>query len=249
MTTSNKTLTANITEGYKKNYVLYLSAYKRARLKPGVLRVTLEGHATFETEGTLNTAGLLSGMAKLYKALRLRKGDVLTCYAKGKDLLSIEPPRKPKLEFKPTKPTVFTKGKVNRHFEAFRPQNLADWSPQAEVDVYMAFGILEKYMPVKYCCGVKEETLREMGLSISPKPDAILIDRVTDQYLLAEFEKSSSDYAPGKHKPKDVDVLVCWTDDEQDRSKLPQLVIALADKAKEAALEILGFEPAENLPQ
>jgi hypothetical protein len=58
------------------------------------------------------------------------------------------------------------------------------------------------------------------------KPDAILIDRVTDEYLMAEWKMKSSAYKTN-HAPGDVDVLVCWLDDEIDRESLPSIVLSL----------------------
>jgi hypothetical protein len=66
------------------------------------------------------------------------------------------------------------------------------------------------------------------------KPDAILIDRTTDEYLMAEWKKYSADFK-SNHKPGDVDVLVCWIDNENDRATLPGKVVALHSVAKTAA--------------
>jgi hypothetical protein len=58
------------------------------------------------------------------------------------------------------------------------------------------------------------------------KPDAILIERATGQYLMAEFKMASSHFVSNHHK-EDVDVLVCWVDDATDRTTLPVVVLAL----------------------
>ncbi len=236
-------ITTTISKSYQRNYVLYLVGFKSTKLRPGAILVRMVGFDDFETEGSLNANGALSGMAKVYFALGLKPNDKLELRVVSKDEIAVVPLRQPKFKFRLNKPTVFATKKLKHiHFEAFRPQNLVDWKPKAEVDVYMTFGILEKFTPFKYCCGLTEEILRQLGTKIDPKPDAVLIDRVTEEYLIAEFEKSSSDFVKHKHRPKDVDVLVCWCNDERDQSKLPQIVLCLADKAKEAALEILGFE-------
>ena len=56
---------------------------------------------------------------------------------------------------------------------------------------------------------------------------------------MAEWKKSSSDFK-SNHKPDDVDVLVCWLDDETDRLLLPPKVLALRDVARTAADSILN---------
>lgn len=66
------------------------------------------------------------------------------------------------------------------------------------------------------------------------KPDAILIDRLSDEYIMAEWKKYSSEFKDN-HQPEDVDLLVCWTDNEKDRNKLPAKVLALHTIAKTAA--------------
>ena len=53
-------------------------------------------------------------------------------------------------------------------------------------------------------------------------------------YLVAEWKKNSSDFKQN-HGPEDVDVLVCWRDDEENKTVLPPRVVALRDVAKTAA--------------
>ena len=80
-----------------------------------------------------------------------------------------------------------------------------------------------------------------MGAKYTEKPDAILIDRITDQYLMAEMKKYSSAFKLN-HKPEDVDVLVCWLDDETDRTQVPARVIALSKVAQAALAQRLESE-------
>ena len=49
----------------------------------------------------------------------------------------------------------------------------------------------------------------------------------TGQYLVAEFKMKSSEFTLN-HEAEDVDVLICWQDDQKnDREKLPPNVLAL----------------------
>lgn len=245
-----KTLTTNITRAYKKNYTLYLPAVREGLLEPGTVRTRVEGSDDFEVTGELNFRGHLSGMAKLYSVLELEEGDTLSFQIVSPTEILVVPPRE--LVAQPAEKvseisagfeSVFKKKKLNHiHFEAFRPENLLSWAPKAEVDVYMAFGILESYTEFKYCCGVNQEILNQLGATIAPKPDAIFIDRVTGEYLIVEFEAYSSKFGI-THEPEDL--LVCWEDDETDRSKVPKRVLALAEKACEAAIELLQLEEKE----
>jgi hypothetical protein len=237
----------NITESYRRNYVLYLPVVRDGRLKPGAVRVRVEQREDLDVEGALNFRGALSGMARIYSALGLKDGDEVTYRVESTSEIRIKPPRPPSLVVATppfTAPqTVFgAKNLKHIHFEAFRPENLLSWQPQAEVDVYMAFGILQEYTEFKYCCGINQAVLNQLGAKIEPKPDAVLIDRVTGEYLIAEFETYASSFQR-THKAEDIDVLVCWEDDESDKTKLPKRVLSLSGKAREAALEILGLEP------
>jgi hypothetical protein len=70
------------------------------------------------------------------------------------------------------------------------------------------------------------------------KPDAVLVDDETSEYLVAEFKMRSSAFALN-HQPDDVDVLIVWEDDERDRSRLPRAVVSLRDIARTAAKELI----------
>ncbi len=72
----------------------------------------------------------------------------------------------------------------------FRPESLDTWKPETETDVYVAFGVLHEFTDFKYCCGASKAILEKLGADYdgTAKPDAILIDRVTDEYLMAEWK-------------------------------------------------------------
>ena len=120
-------------------------------------------------------------------------------------------------------------------------ENLNNWEPETETDVYMAFGVLEEYTDYKYCCGVSQSLLSKLGAQYEErsKPDAILISRISEAYLMAEWKKKSSDYKIN-HNPADVDVLVVWHDDEEDRSSLPYHALCLKTIARVAATAVLA---------
>jgi len=119
------------------------------------------------------------------------------------------------------------------HFEPFRPTNLDVWSPQTETDIYLVFGVLQESTKYEYCCGASKEVLNRLGYSLAEitKPDAILIRRASQEYVLAECKMRSKDYKPNNY---DVDVLVVWEDDAAERDGLPE-VIALRPIAREVA--------------
>jgi len=221
-------------------------------LEPGgKVALTIQGEDGFLAEGTLDRRGVLSGMSKVHAELGLQPGDELTYYIQNEGeeaLVILEPPDREvdrdKDRVRPvTEPeyeTVFEKQELKAiHIEAFRPENLNDWEPETETDVYMAFGVLTEYTDYKYCCGASQEILRKLGYdATNSKPDAILISRVTDEYLIGEWKMTSSDFKRN-HSPEDVDVLVCWHDDEEDQSVLPDTVVSLRSVAKLAATEAI----------
>ena len=131
------------------------------------------------------------------------------------------------------------------HFDMYRPELFDHWKPTAEVDVYLAFGMLQEYTEYYYCCGVNKQVLRDLGIvdhygtRENGVPDAIFIDRSTRRYLIAEFKVNSRDFHVN-HKPEFIDVLVCWDDDEVNRKLLPRRVVALKDKARQAGAARFG---------
>lgn len=247
---------ATITQSYVGLRSLYLeaAAWGTELLEVGgKATVLLDGDKDFSTEGTLNKRGGLSGMAKLYRRLNLSAGMTIEYAIPSKNTLIVYPPAAPSsagtasvplTSAPPTNETVFERKKLKHlHIEAFRPENLNHWEPETEPDVYLAFGVLQEYTDFQYCCGASKALLQRLGAigDGATKPDAILIDRATDQYLMAEWKMRSSDFS-SNHKAEDVDVLVCWIDDETDKGKLPPRVLALKNVAREAVESTLNSD-------
>ncbi len=243
-----------ISPGYIELRSIYVgaAALKDEHLTPGNVVVLLENDDEFSVEGTLNRRGYLSGMAKLYRMLGLQDGSKLEFSVGDEGNIIIHSPKELEPGGEPAIPpplpaeahTVFLAKQFKHiHIEPFRPENLNNWEPETETDVYLAFGVLQEFTDFQYCCGVSEALLKSLGANYgkASKPDAILIDRTNDQYLMAEWKKYSSDFKTN-HKPEDVDVLVCWHDNEVDRKKLPPRTLALRTVAKKAAEIALAKE-------
>lgn len=148
-----------------------------------------------------------------------------------------QPAESKPLENPPVAHTVFARQQLKHiHIPEFAPANLFGWSPETEVDVFLVFGKLAELTDYRYCCGASKGLLDKLGYKAqpkiiagsekNPKPDSILIDRATDEYLVSEFKMNSADFK-GNHSKEDVDVLICWIDDETDRSVLPNKVLSL----------------------
>jgi len=189
-----------------------------------------------DAEGTLDPSGFIGGLSKLYRGYELRVGDeVEVRFDDGAIRLSPPEERKRRFSAKPaaaeaeltvTAPVFERQGLRHVHIEPFAPGNLSKWEPRTEADVYMVFGALSEYTDYQYCCGASRSLLDRLGYSAETKPDAVLIDRASGQYLMAEFKMTSKEFSLN-HKPEDVDVLVCWDDDGTDRSKLPGHIVDL----------------------
>jgi len=214
-------------------------------LKAGIVSVRVEGVEDFSVDGTLNVSGWLSGMAKLYKLLSLNPGAIVEFSVARDDTIIVHSPRpatKPGEAAPAERQTVFQRQKLKHlHLEPFRPENLNNWEPETETDVYLAFGVLQNYTDYHYCCGTSKSVLDRLGAKYEgkSKPDAILVDTTSGEYVFAEWKMSSSDFA-SNHNPDDVDVLVCWIDDETNRALLPADVVCLRSIAKSAAIGLLG---------
>jgi hypothetical protein len=124
------------------------------------------------------------------------------------------------------------------HIELFSPENLNRWVPENEPDVYMAFGVLQEYTRYRYCCATSKRLLDLLGFQADTKPDAVLVDDNTGEYVVAEFKMRSSAYCEN-HKPGDVDVLIVWEHDSDESDKLPPHVLSLREIAREAAQELI----------
>jgi hypothetical protein len=239
-----KTYTTTISTSYINLKSLYLGAdpMRDTSFQSGKVAVLIPSDPTFTLEGTLNKQGGLSGMAALFYKLQLKVGDKVqftTQNAQGTQSITIVSPVPASVvppTPKPTK-TIFSKQNLRHIFiEPFRPENLNHWEPETETDVYMAFGVLQEYTDYQYCCGASQSLLDKLRAKyeVATKPDAILIDRVSGEYVMGEWKKKSSEFKQN-HKPDDIDVLVCWIDDESDKSKLPTKVVALHSVARLAA--------------
>lgn len=199
---------------------------------------SIDGVPDADAQGTINSQGFISGLAVLYREFDLREGDPVAFRMDG-NTIKLNPPtdRKKAVEVRDTEvqqtparnQSVFERQSLRHiHLERYAPGNLGRWVPQSEPDVYMVFGALADKTDYRYCCGVNTALLQKLGYTAETKPDAVLIDAVTDQYLMAEFKMYSCDYS-ANHRAEDVDVLVCWIDNEKDRRKLPATVLALKD--------------------
>jgi hypothetical protein len=246
-------MTATYLSQIRPSYVdlrtIYLGtdAIKDPSFKPGKTTVLLPTAEDFSAEGTLNTKGFLSGMARLYRVLALKDGDTISfSFAADGNIIVLSPLPTPSVGpaanaavQEPT--TVFSRKSLRHiHLEPFRPSSLNNWEPENETDVYLAFGVLQEFTDYEYCCAASSALLRKLGAEYdeSSKPDAILIDRLTGAYLMAEWKKNSADFKVN-HKPEDVDVLICWHDNETEASTLPPHVLALHTVAKKAAQQQL----------
>lgn len=217
---------------------------KAGPLQAGRMVVLISNDPDFSVEGTLNKGGVLSGMASLYHRLGLVEGSVIAFEIANVDTLRIISPENPKSTSGETLVatgdkygTVFSSQALKHiHIEPFRAANLNDWEPETETDVYLAFGVLQEFTDFEYCCGASASLLSKLGYKSSneTKPDAILISRITSEYMIGEWKKRSSDFKTN-HVSADIDVLVCWIDDETEREKLPKMVLCLHDIAREAA--------------
>ena len=209
--------------------------------------MVVEGLPDVELQGTLNKDGFIGGLSVLYREFDLSAGDKIALSYDGAAIRLAPPPEKRRT--RPDSPQVpadasakeqipvFERERLRHiHIEPYAPGSLERWVPQTEPDVYMVFGALADYTDYRYCCGTSTDLLRQLGYAPTTKPDAVLIDRSSGQYLMAEFKMNSKDFALN-HQPRDVDVLVCWVDDADDRSKLPGTVLGLKDLLKKRLQE------------
>lgn len=225
--------------------------------------IRIEGLDSPPAKGTLQDTNAIGGMATMYKGFQLAVDDEIGLDFEDGTLIVIPPEGKrnaaaanadpappgdhaaqdaqqvqPAAPPPPAPPSsVFEKKKLRYlHIPEFAPANLTGWTPETETDVYLVFGMLAEYTTYRYCCGFSADLQKRLGYIAKTKPDAVLIERATGEYRMAEVKVYSSDFA-SNHDKEDVDVLICWIDDEVDKGKLPPSVLALKDLREKAVKE------------
>ena len=182
------TSTTQIKRSYQQLRCLYVGTevLGQGLVQQGRVTVLLEKEPDFVLDGKLNSHGLLSGMAKLYRHLNLQIGDTVEYSVEKENVLTIHNRAAALREV--TSPVVASHGTVFErkslkyiHIELFRAENLNHWEPETETDLYLAFGVLQDFTDFQYCCGASTALLDRLGYKADTKPDAIVIDRTTER--------------------------------------------------------------------
>ncbi len=221
---------------------------KNGELEVGPCKITLSGipEETFSLDANVNRNATISGLVKLFRLFQ-DIPSAIQFNVTSKNHITIKAPQivdsfrnKSQQEILPGAETVLDNKQANHiYIEPYRPLNLKTWTPETETDLYMIFGDLQDLTQFEYCCGASIDVVRRLIPSwITTKPDAILIDRISGNYLIAEFKLQSSMFI-ANHNRDDIDVLICWDDDAQDKFSLPRNVVCLKDVAANAAIEVL----------
>lgn len=225
-----------LSRSYKEISSLNLGAdfVREANLAAGkTYPITVEGMDDVELSGTLQRTGLIGGLAAMYRHFPHLPPNAEFEVSFDGTTIHIQPPGTPT----PLPPVDAAASQSNYvldrkdarriHILPYDPASLNTWEPKGEPDVYMVFGRLAQFTEYRYCCASSKEVLNKFGIDIDPKPDAILVEEGTDRYIISEFEVVSSSFLKHGHKKDDIDLIVCWKDDETDpiaRDKLPKVL-------------------------
>ena len=128
----------------------------------------------------------------------------------------------------PTILTVMSRFKMkHKHLEKLSPRNVNAWQPRYESDLYVVFGMLSalEALDYEYCCGTNVELLRDLKFPTASheKPDCIVVDKATGDYLVAEFKIRSSSFTTN-HSVEAIDLLFCWIHDAPPNTVLPKVI-------------------------
>ncbi len=253
---------SKITENYAKMNSIGIGREfsNRNNLQPGqqysirILDETAEEE--LEARGTLTKSYILGGLSILYRNYELTLGDEINVKYDESHILITPPAGKRRgtvapvgsipgnsmsdIDQQQVRSVFYRKGLKHIHIEPFAEKNFREWTPKTEADVYLVFGAISEFTDYKYCCGASTELLEKLGYNAETKPDAILIDRATDEYLVAEFKMKSSGFK-SNHKKDDIDVLICWVDDEINKDFLPNVLclsLLIEKSIKDGDIEI-----------
>lgn len=194
-----------------------------------------------ESTGTLQASGVIGGFAAMYRAFpNLNDGTTIAIEFEA-GTLRVTPPgaATPVPQQSETQYVLDNKGAHRVFIEPYAHGSLKRWKPKGEPDVYMVFGRLAEFTEYRYCCATSVEILQRLGISITPKPDALLIEAGTGRYLVAEFEVNAKKFFEHGHNKDDIDVLVCWENDvpENEQNDLPPHVLCLEDLIEQLLTE------------
>ena len=164
-------VTTTIKDVYRKLNSFYFTGdiIRSKVLTPGTISVLLDSDDSFEATGTLSARnGTLTGMSGVYSRLHLNESEIVKMEVVDDTTLRIiSLPRtegKGKPEAHVSHRSVFRRKQLNHiHIPIFEPENLKDWEPQNEVDVFMAFGVLQSFTDYRYCCSTNKNLLDTLG--------------------------------------------------------------------------------------
>lgn len=109
--------------------------------------------------------------------------------------------------------TVFVqKHLTHMEFRKFKPKNVREWEPRTGPDSYLCLGALQQFRDYEYACKTDTRLLRDLKCEADTKPEAILLEKATSKYMVAEFKMNACSF-PLNHKKEGINVLVCWIDD------------------------------------
>jgi len=230
-----------LSETYKSIYSLPIGVKAiNSKLNVGPVRISINSQEDIYT-GRLNENGVISGLSHLFRDKNLESGMVFTYQNNAIDSILLYLNDDQNLNEITGNPVADSPSKKLKwpHNEICHPDNFKYWHPSNEFDVCFAFGLLHQITNYSYCCALNNKLISKIEyferVSTSKiKPDAILHDKHSNEYLIAKFALNSSDYKK-HHTPDDVDVLIVWRDDEKKRSLLPMQVVELYRLAKEAS--------------
>ncbi len=149
--------------------------------------------------GKLNKNGVISGLSKLFYEQNL-KSDMSFYYENHEtDSIKLYIPQEctAKAVLGNSSPIESPSKNLKWfHNEIFYPDSLERWDPNAESDIYIVWGALQELTDYSYCGAVNKEILSKLEYfkripTAKNKPDAILYDKRTGNYLLAEFKIKS----------------------------------------------------------
>lgn len=252
----SKSVTICIAENYKKLSTIKIPTgfIRENNLATGPTNIIVtepNGKIVFSHQANLNSNGMITRSAAIYSEYQLEVGDEITITVIKSSTLQLETTKiathRPQIEPK----TVFDKQQLSHlHFEVFSPSNLDRWEPENETDVFYAFGLLQDFTDYSYCCGMSQRIINQLGYQYdkdgkSSKPDAIVVQDSSGRYLVAEWKMNSKSFSINHHK-NEIDVLVVWDDDSDDKAGLPDHIVELKEIARTAALTAFAGGKPDN---
>ena len=220
---------------------------------PGPIHIHFDHNPDWQFTGNYNSRRYITGLAAFYHALKPQVGTRLlytweepTRTMRVHEIIaptpgsveeSATPPKRKQYRKKKVtavvnlRESVFVRRRLRYVFlQKLDLEHPLAIPPSSTVDLMIRFMLTQKKTPFEWICAPDDALLRRLGypvpLGAKSRPDAILLERKTQELLIAAFCMRSSEFI-AQREHHDYDVCIAWQDDAKKPGSLPARTLYL----------------------